>query len=92
MALQVRQKDYESVYCISVFNGWHTETDFQSGSTVAYLSISMLKKLNITVPPIELQTQFAAFVEQVNKSKAAIQKSLDEVQLLFDSLMQQYFG
>ena len=67
-------------------------SNLQAGSTVAYLSISMLKKLNITVPPIELQTQFAAFVEQVNKSKAALQKSLDEAQLLFDSLMQQYFG
>lgn len=44
------------------------------------------------LPPIELQEQFAAFVEQVDKSKAAIQKSLDEAQLLFDSLMQKYFG
>ena len=36
--------------------------------------------------------QFAAFVEQTDKSKAAIQKALDETQLLFDSLMQKYFG
>ena len=36
--------------------------------------------------------QFAAFVAQTDKSKAAIQKSLDETQLLFDSLMQKYFG
>lgn len=64
----------------------------QSGSTVAYLSIAMLKKLNIVVPPIKLQTQFAAFVAQVDKSKAAVQKALDEAQLLFDSLMQEYFG
>lgn len=64
----------------------------QSGSTVAYLSIAMLKKLNIVVPPIKLQTQFAAFVAQVDKSKFAVQKALDEAQLLFDSLMQEYFG
>ena len=46
----------------------------------------------IMVPPIELQNEFEAFVNQVDKSKVAIQKALDETQLLFDSLMQQYFG
>ena len=66
--------------------------NLQAGSTVAYLSISMLKKLNIMLPPFDLQTQFGAFVEQVNKAKAAAQKALDEAQLLFDSLMQKYFG
>ena len=44
------------------------------------------------VPPLELQKQFAAFVEQTDKSKIVVQKALDEVQLLFDSLMQQYFS
>lgn len=43
------------------------------------------------VPPLELQEQFAAFVEQTDKSKVAVQKSLDEAQLLFESLMQKYF-
>ena len=64
----------------------------QAGSTVAYLSITMLKKLNIMLSPLDRQEQFAAFVEQTDKSKAAVQKSLDEAQLLFDSLMQKYFG
>lgn len=64
----------------------------QAGSTVAYLSITMLKKLNIMLPPLDRQEQFAAFVEQADKSKAAVQKALDEAQLLFDSLMQKYFG
>ena len=63
----------------------------QAGSTVAYLSISMLKKLNIMLPPLDLQNQFVAFVEQTDKSKIVVQKALDEAQLLFDSLMQQYF-
>lgn len=44
------------------------------------------------LPPLELQNQFAAFVKQLDKSKAVVQKSLDEAQLLFDSLMQKYFG
>jgi type I restriction enzyme S subunit len=43
-------------------------------------------------PDIELQNQFADFVHQVNKSKVAVQKALDETQMLFDSLMQEYFG
>lgn len=73
--------------------GFRKQIDgMQAGSTVAYLSIAMLKKLRVMVPPIETQNCFALFVEQLDKSKAAVQKSLDEAQLLFDSLMQQYFG
>lgn len=64
----------------------------QAGSTVAYLSIAMTKQLDIIVPPKELQKQFAEFVKQIDKSKFAVQKALDESQLLFDSLMQKYFG
>ena len=50
------------------------------------------RKFAVPVPPIDLQNQFATFVEQINKSKVAVQKALDEAQLLFDSLMQEYFG
>lgn len=50
------------------------------------------EKLTIFCPPIELQNQFAAFVKQVDKSKVVVQKALDEAQILFDSLMQEYFG
>jgi type I restriction enzyme S subunit len=53
---------------------------------------TFLENYRVSVPPIELQQQFADFVAQVDKSKVAVQKSLDEVQLLFDSLMQEYFG
>ena len=56
------------------------------------LSKSKLEEKTFYVPPMELQEQFAAFVAQTDKSKAAIQKSLDETQLLFESLMQEYFG
>lgn len=72
--------------------GFRKQIDgLQAGSTVAYLSISMTKELDIMVPSIELQKQFAAFVQQVDKLKVEVQKSLAENQLLFDSLMQQYF-
>lgn len=47
---------------------------------------------NIYQPPLDLQNEFADFVHQVNKSKVAIQKALDKTQMLFDSLMQEYFG
>ena len=63
-----------------------------SGSTFAEFKIFMLKGIDVLVPPIELQNQFADFVKQVDKSKLIVQKELDETQLLFDSLMQEYFG
>ena len=44
------------------------------------------------VPDLHLQKNYVDFVNQVNKSKVAVQKALDEAQLLFDSLMQEYFG
>ena len=56
------------------------------------IQMDKLKAYPFPYPPIELQEQFAAFVEQTDKSKVAVQKALDEAQLLFDSLMQKYFG
>lgn len=61
-------------------------------ATIAHLPGIKMKQLQVTVPPLELQHQFAAFVEQTDKSKVAVQKALDEAQLLFDSLMQKYFN
>lgn len=56
------------------------------------INLKILSELNVIVPTQEKQEQFAAFVEQTDKSKVAIQKALDEAQLLFGSLMQKYFG
>ena len=56
------------------------------------LSKSKLEEKEFIVPPMELQEQFADFVKQVDKSKVAVQAALDKAQLLFDSLMQEYFG
>ena len=63
-----------------------------SGAIMAGINVTKLKQIFVYLPPIELQNEFVAFVTQVDKSKAVIQKSLDETQLLFDSLMQKYFG
>ena len=63
-----------------------------SGTSQAQLTVPNFKRESIIVPPIDRQQDFANFVAQVDKSKSVIQKSLNETQLLFDSLMQQYFG
>lgn len=63
-----------------------------SGSTFAEFKIFLLKDIDILIPPRNIQDEFADFVHQIDKSKVAIKKSLDETQILFDSLMQKYFG
>lgn len=56
------------------------------------LNGNMIKSFQVLVPPIELQKEYVDFVHQVDKSKVVVQKALDETQILFNSLMQQYFG
>ena len=63
-----------------------------TGSTVHHTSPSKILDCEMFVPPIELQNQFAAFVEQTDKSKSAIQKSLEKLETLKKALMQKYFG
>ena len=70
-------------------------TDYSSiasGTTFAELKIFALKKCRVFDVPIALQNQFAAFVEQTDKSKSAVQKGLEELELLKKALMQKYFG
>ena len=66
-------------------------TGISRGVRQANISNKDIMNLCVPIPPIELQEQFADFVAQVDKSKVAVQKALDEEQLLFDSLMQQFF-
>lgn len=62
-----------------------------SGSTVTGIRVRLLQQLTIPIPARTLQDEFSTFVNQVDKSKVAVQKALDETQMLFDSLMQEYF-
>ena len=62
------------------------------GGTQKFISLGDIRKLEILVPPVELQQQFAAFVEQTDKSKFDIQKSLEKLETLKKALMQKYFG
>ena len=71
------------------------EKDILSGVravTADNIEFDSLKKREIIVPPIDLQEQFATFVEQTDKSKLAIQESLAELETLKKALMQTYFG
>lgn len=63
-----------------------------SGAIMAGVNVTKLKQIYVHIPPKKLQDQFASFVKQTDKSKVAVQEALDEAQLLFDSLMQKYFG
>ena len=63
-----------------------------SAKSMSNISKERLGKLKVICPPRELQDSLISFVKQVDKSKAVVQRALDEAQTLFDSLMQQYFG
>ena len=63
-----------------------------SAKSMSNISKERLGRINVICPPRQIQDQLVPFAHQVDKSKAVIQKSLDETQLLFDSLMQKYFG
>ena len=62
------------------------------GGLTKYLTLKILGELEFVIPPEELQSEFEIFVTQVTKSKVAVQKALNETQILFDSLMQESFG
>ena len=62
------------------------------GGLTKYLTMKILGELDFIIPPIDKQIEFEKFVHQVDKSKVAVKKALGQAQLLFDSLMQEYFG
>ena len=83
------------VYFRCVINNPDTKRQFDGsikGIGVPNLHLGEIKKTKILLPPMQLQEEYVSFVNQVDKSKVAVQKSLDETQQLFDALMQEYFG
>ena len=62
------------------------------GAAQQHFNVGGYKSIRLIMPPIDFQEEFAAFVAQIDKSKSAIQKSLEKTQQLFNSLMQKYFG
>lgn len=90
----------KSEICNREYFGYTLRSRYFLDYILAFSNRTNLPKVNknqvegfmLPLPPIDLQNQFAAFVQQVNKSKFEVQKSLEKTQLLFDSLMQEYFG
>ena len=80
--LQYLHTDYGEILISGCVNGAVTKS----------ITKTELKKIPIVLPPMEEQQAFARFIAQIDKLKVVVQKALDEAQLLFDSLMQQYFG
>ena len=69
-----------------------TIEDMAVGQTMPNLNVPIVSAFQIIKPPIEVQSKYYTFVAQVDKSKFAIQQSLQELETLKKSLMQQYFG
>ena len=61
-------------------------------TTVAHFTIKAAKTIHLRFPDLNIQNQFAAFVEETDKSKLTIQQSLDKLEIIKKALMQQYFG
>lgn len=86
--------------CTREFFGYTLRSSYFLDYILAFSNRTNLPKVNknqvegftLPLPEIGVQRQFSDFVEQVDKSKVAVQKALDETQTLFDSLMQEYFG
>ena len=67
-------------------------TRFQDAGDLKKITQKPFMQMKYIKPPISMQRDYNAFVEQIYKTKDVVQKALDEAQTLFDSLMQQYFG
>ncbi len=84
---------YNSIYFMYMLMFLNSYIVGNSADTAkAALGMERIRKLNVFVPPIGLQNQFAAFVEQTDKSKSAVKKLLEKAETLKKALMQEYFG
>ncbi len=84
--------EFNPVFLVNLLNRHQYFLSFDDGNGQTNLRKNDILECELIVPPIALQNQFAAFVQQVDQLKSKTQKSLDKTQLLFNSLMQQYFG
>ncbi|SCX97206.1 type I restriction enzyme, S subunit [Lachnospiraceae bacterium XPB1003] len=82
------------LYSVTSFSSFRKDAEANMTGSAGQRRVpaSFLENYKISLPPIELQNRFEDFVKQVDKSKVAVKKALDETKLLFDSLMQEYFG
>ena len=93
LPLDLRKCVPEFMQTLSTMDYFRNQVIAQSKTaTMTTIGQDGILKTEIILPPIEKQKEFYDFVKQVDKSKVAVQKALDETQILFDSLMQKYFG
>lgn len=90
---QDRQKT-NGYFLAALLNNENMYTDIRrnmGGAAITRLTIAKLNIIPVILPPIELQNQFSAFVEKIEKSKLTILESLDKLEIMKKALMQQYF-
>lgn len=91
--MDVNETKFRKLFIKHVLDANRAHYDsLKKGATILGITSDDLKNTPIPLAPIKAQKDFETFVEQVDKSKFAVQKSLEKTQLLFDSLMQEYFG
>ncbi|MDD5929804.1 MAG: restriction endonuclease subunit S [Spirochaetales bacterium] len=93
MKVFIPSSEINPYYLLFYFTG--IERDVLSGVravTADNIDFNQFKKRHVILPPKQMQDDFASFVQQIDKSKFAVQKSLEKTEILYKSLMQTYFG
>lgn len=88
----IPNSDYLHYQYFYYFCKFYNFMKLNKATTLPSTTKADLLKIRINIPPLELQNQFASFVQEIDKSRSRIQKSLEASQELFDCLMQEYFG
>lgn len=94
MKIRLNTERYNQKYFVFALEQYMAEHNAEANGSGVKMAVSatVLGKADFAVPPIDLQNQFAALIEQTNKSKLTIQQSLDKLEILNKALMQHYFG
>ena len=93
--IRLNQEELEPLYVAYFMESPAGKEQFAAknqSAVKAGLNFNSINTLRLLVPPRKVQEDFLNFVARTDKSKVAVQKALEETQLLFDSLMRQYFG
>ena len=94
MKIRLNTERYNQKFFVFALEQYMAEHNAEANGSGVKMAVSatVLGKADFAVPPIDLQNQFAALIEQTNKSKLTIQQSLDKLEILNKALMQHYFG
>ena len=96
LRVRVNQDVFEPRFLVEQLHSSHVVREqvmsASTGAIMAGTNVTKLKKIKVFVPPLTLQQEFAAFVQQVDKLKFETQQAVEKLQMLYDSLAQEYFG